>query len=209
MPKNQLEIPILDDVSLQVYPLGEAKPSDEQETTDEGGSRWQLEEGKEYEYEFVGPSPDRLVGWYLDGPDALIQRNPHHISRGRIVTGVYVGTAQFRAVNEKSKEDVPVLIEIQSFKIKYDEHYKRMMSDITSYYTELVMQQGSPVSQQFEVNHDASPMALYQKFAFVKSIIEDEQFEEAMQMITYNPIRKWTETVAERRIESVKSIAVH
>ena len=206
MPKNQLEIPILDDVSLQVYPVGEAKPSDEQETTDEGGSRWQLEEGKEYEYEFVGPSPDRLVGWYLDGPDALIQRNPHHISRGRIVTGVYVGTAQFRAVNEKLKEDVPVLIEIQSFKIKYDEHYKRMMSDITSYYTELVMQQGSPVSQQFEVNHDASPKALYQKFAFVKSIIEDEQFEEAMQMITYNPIRKWTETVAERRIESVKRL---
>ena len=206
MPKNQLEIPILDDVSLQVYPVGEAKPSDEQETTDEVGSRWQLEEGKEYEYEFVGPSPDRLVGWYLDGPDALIQRNPHHISRGRIVTGVYVGTAQFRAVNEKSKEDVPVLIEIQSFKIKYDEHYKRMMSDITSYYTELVMQQGSPVSQQFEVNHDASPKALYQKFAFVKSIIEDEQFEEAMQMITYNPIRKWTETVAERRMESVKRL---
>ena len=107
MPKNQLDIPILDDVSLQVYPVGEAKPSDEQETTDEGGLRWQLEEGKEYEYEFVGPSPDRLVGWYLDGPDALIQRNPHHKSRGRIVTGVYVGTAQFKAVNEKTKENVP------------------------------------------------------------------------------------------------------
>lgn len=206
MPKNQLEIPILDDVSLQVYPVGAAKPSDEQETIDEGGARWLLEEGKEYEYEFVSSSPDRLVGWFLEGPDALIQRNRHHKSRGRIVTGVYVGTAQFKAVNEKSNENVPIQIEIQSFKIDSDEHYQKMMSDITSYYTELVMQQGSPVSQQFEVDHDASPRALYQKFAFVKSIIEDEQFEEAMQMVTSNPIRKWTETVAERRIESVKRI---
>ena len=206
MPKNQLEIPILDDVSLQVYPVGADKPSDEHETIDEGGSRLQLEEGKEYEYEFVSSSPDRLVGWFLDGPDALIQRNPHHKSRGRIVTGVYVGTAQFKAVNEKSNENVPIQIEIQSFKIKYREHYKRMMSDITSDYTELVMQQGSPVLQQFEVNYDASPKALYQKFAFIKSIIEDEQFEEAMQMVTSNPIRKWTETLAERRIESVKRL---
>ncbi len=206
MPKNQLEIPILDDVSLQVYLVGAAKPPDEQETIDEGGARWLLEEGKEYEYEFVSSSPDRLVGWFLDGPDALIQRNPHHKSRGRIVTGVYVGTALFKAVNEESNESVPIPIEIQSIKIKSAEHYKRMMSDITSDYTELVMQQGSPVSQQFEVNYDTSPKALYQKFAFVKSIIEDEQFEEAMQMVTSNPIRKWTETVAERRIESVNRI---
>lgn len=206
MPKNQLEIPILDDVSLQVYLVGTTKPSEEQEASDEGGSRWLLEEGKEYEYEFVSSSPDRLVGWFLDGPDALIQRNPYHIFRGRIVTGVYVGTALFKAVNEKSNESVPIPIEIQSTKIEYGEHYKKMMSDITSYYTELVMQQGSPVSQQFEVDYDASPKALYQKFAFVKSIIEDEQFEEAMQMVASNPIRKWTETLTERRIESVKRL---
>lgn len=206
MDKSQLYIPILPDVFLSVFSSGLFLSEDESASA-RGESRWQLQEGKEYEYEFVDSTDNQLEGWSLDGPSAMIQSNPHHKSRGRIVTGLYVGTAKFQAIREGSTDTILIIIEIQSVKVKYRQDYVKMMSDITSDYAELVMQQGSPVSQKFEVNYDASARTLYQKFAFVKSIIEDEQFEEAIQQIISNPIRKWADSTAERHIESVKRLS--
>ena len=69
------------------------------------------------------------------------------------------------------------------------------------------MQQGSPVTQKFEVDYDTPQHTLYQKFAFVKSIVEDEQFDEAIHKIISNPVRKWAETTVERHIESVRKLS--
>lgn len=206
METSQLNIPILPNVILSVFSSGAYLIEDES-ATDRGESRWRLQEGKEYEYEFVDSTDDQLESWSLVEPATMIQSNPHHRNRGRIKTGLYVGSVLFIAENEESKERTTFRIEIQSSKIDFRDHYRSMMSDITSYYTELVMQQGSPVSQKFEIDYNTSSRVLYQKFAFVKSIVEDEQFEEAIQMIVSNPLRKWTDTTAERHIESVKRLS--
>ena len=206
MDKNQLCIPILPDIFLSVFSSGLFLSEDEGAAA-RGESRWQLQEGKEYEYEFVDSTENQLESWSLDGPATMIQSNPHHKNRGRIVTGLYVGTAKFKAICEGSTDSVPIIFEIQSVKIEYRKHYQKMMSDITSDYAELVMQQGSPVSQKFEVDYNATTRTLYQRFAFVKSIIEDEQFEEAILQIISNPIRKWADSTAERHIESVKRLS--
>ena len=206
MQVEQFIIPIYPGVKLLVYSSGAPLYVDDY-AADYGESRWQLLEGKEYEYELVDDSLNEPVDWSLDGPASMVQRNLRHRNRGVITTGIYVGTAHFKAVRAGAKEGVSVDLEVTSVKTDYRRDYRHMLSDITSYYTDLVMQQGSPVTQKFEVDYDTPQHTLYQKFAFVKSIVEDEQFDEAIHKIISNPVRKWAETTVERHIESVRKLS--
>ena len=83
---------------------------------------------------------------------------------------------------------------------------KTMLHDITSHFTDLVMMQGAPVTQQFEVDPNENSNTLYQQFAFMKSLVDSEEFEEALNKILYNPIHKWTGTTIEKDICSVKRL---
>ena len=78
----------------------------------------------------------------------MILQNPRHKNRGVIKTGIYVGTAHFKAVRKSPQTVVEVDLEIQSTKASYRKDYRRMLSDIASYYTDLVMQQGAPGTQK-------------------------------------------------------------
>ena len=118
-----------------------------------------------------------------------------------------MGTVNFVARNVLTGLEADLHIEIQSIKTDYRKDYRKMLTDITSYYTDLVMQQGSPVTQKFDVDYDAPQQTLYQKFAFVKSIIDNDAFEESIHKITSNPVRKWTETESEKRIDSVRRLS--
>lgn len=206
MQVEQFIIPIYPGVKLLVYSSGAPLYVDDY-AADYGESRWQLLEGKEYEYELVDDSLNEPADWSLEGPTSMVQKNPRHKNRGVITTGIYVGTAHFKAVKTGANEGVPVDFEVLSIKTSYRSDYRHMLSDITSYYTDLVMQQGSPVTQKFEVDYDTPQHTLYQKFAFVKSIVEDEQFDEAIHKIISNPVRKWAETTVERHIESVRKLS--
>lgn len=206
MRVEQFIIPICPGVKLLVYSAGAPLYVDDN-AADFGESRWQLLEGKEYEYELVDDSLNEPADWSLEGAASMVQKNPRHKNRGVITTGIYVGTAHFKAVKTGANEGVPVDFEVLSVKTSYRSDYRHMLSDITSYYTDLVMQQGSPVTQKFEVDYDTPQHTLYQKFAFVKSIIEDDQFDEAIHKIVSNPVRKWAETTVERHIESVKKLS--
>lgn len=206
MRVEQFIIPICPGVKLLVYSVGAPLFVDEN-AADYGESRWQLLEGKEYEYELVDDSLNEPVDWSLEGPASMTQRNPRHKNRGVITTGIYVGTAHFKVVKSGIHDGIPVDFEVLSVKASYRSDYRHMLSEITSYYTDLVMQQGAPVTQKFEVDYDTPQQTLYQKFAFVKSIVEDDQFGEAIHKIISNPVRKWTETTVERHIESVKKLS--
>ena len=137
----------------------------------------------------------------------MLKQKPFHKNRGKIITGIYVGTAHFVARRDDNAYCIPVTFEIQSFKINYRKDYTTMLNEITKCYTDLVMQQGSQVTQEFIVDETESSKTLYQKFAFVKSIVEDVQFDEAIHKIVSNPVRKLTDVDVERHIESVRRIS--
>ncbi len=206
MQVEQFVIPICPGVKLLVYSAGAPLFIDEY-AADYGESRWQLQEGKEYDYELVDDTLSQPADWSLDGPASMLKRNPRHKNRGVIATGIYVGTAHFKAIKTTAEAGIPVDFEVLSIKTSYRSDYRHMLSDITSYYTDLVMQQGSPVTQKFEVDYETPQHTLYQKFAFVKSIVEDDQFDEAIHKIISNPVRKWAETTVERHIESVRKLS--
>ena len=81
------------------------------------------------------------------------------------------------------------------------------MEDITAYYTDLVLMQGRPVTQKLEIDYDTPQQTLYQRYAFVRSIVESNAFQEAIHKIISNPVRKWEETIVERNVCNVKRLS--
>ena len=197
---DYLDIPITGkhgSVRLLVYPQSSnAKVFDEIEPQD-GESRWQLVEGEEYEYAFEGN--------YHFKEHELVRPSKSSSSRGWIKTGIYVGCLTLTVTNDAGFE-TEVCFEVRSVKMDYRTDYKTMLHDITSHFTDLVMMQGAPVTQRFEVDPNENSNTLYQQFAFMKSLVDSEEFEEALNKILYNPIHKWTGTIIEKDICSVKKL---
>ncbi len=197
---DYLDIPIKGkqgSVRLLVYPQSSnAKVFDEVEPQD-GESRWQLVEGEEYEYAFEGD--------YHFKEHELVRPSKSSSSRGWIKTGIYVGCLSLTITNDAGFE-AKVNFEVRSVKMDYQTDYKTMLHDITSHFTDLVMMQGAPVTQRFEVDPNENSNTLYQQFAFMKSLVDSEEFEEALNKILYNPIHKWTGTTVEKDICSVKRL---
>lgn len=185
-------------VRLLVYPQSmNAKVFDEVEPQD-GESRWQLVEGEEYEYEFSD-------NHYCFKEHELVRPSKSNASHGIIKTGIYVGCLTL-SVTDNSGFETEVSFEVRSVKVDYREDYRNMLHDITSHFTDLVMMQGAPVTQRFEVNPNENSKTLYQQFAFMKSLVDNEEFEEALNKIFYNPIHKWTGTTIKKDICSVKKL---
>ena len=199
---DHLEIPITGKANngkLLVFPQSSnAKVFEEMEPQD-GESRWQLVEGEEYEYEFTHNG-------YSFIKHELVSPSKSNASRGLIKTGVYVGCLTLKVVDAAENEIGEVKFEVRSVKVDYRTDYKTMLHDITSHFTDLVMMQGAPVTQRFEVDPNESSNTLYQQFAFMKSLVDSEEFEEALNKIFYNPIHKWTGTTIEKDICSVKRL---
>lgn len=198
---DYLEIPIniVHEVMLRVYPqTSNAKVFEDEQAVDLGEAKWQLVEGEEYEYEF---SDDK----YCFKEHELVRPSKSNASRGLIKTGIYVGCLTL-TVTDNSGFETEVSFEVRSVKVDYREDYRTMLHDITSHFTDLVMMQGALVTQRFEVDPNENSNTLYQQFAFMKSLVDSEEFEEALNKILYNPIHKWTGTTIEKDICSVKKL---
>lgn len=212
MQKEFLDIRINDDLRLLISPHSkDALCFDVADAVDYGESRWQLQEGREYEYELVDNLDESARIFHLQerGKNGIIVPRRHK-NEGSLKTGIYVGTLSLIVENEECRQiGDPVRFEIQSVKTTYRSDYRKMLNDITGYYTDLVMFQGSPVTQKFEVDNEATSQTLYQKFAFVKSIVDSEIFEGSVHKIVQNPVRKWTETTVVKRVENVRRLNRH
>ena len=197
---DHLDIPIKGkhgSVKLLVYPQSSNATVFEEMDPQEGESRWQLVEGEEYEYAFEGD--------YHFKEHELIRPSKSSPSRGWIKTGIHVGSLTLTVTNVAGFE-AEVSFEVRSVKMDYRTDYKTMLHDITTHFTDLVMLQGAPVTQRFEVDVNEDSQTLYQQFAFMKSLVDSEEFEEALNKILYNPIHKWMGTTIEKDICSVKKL---
>lgn len=210
MKVDKLEIPIhssFDRIKLCVYPTSNnAMLFEEDDAVDFGESKWQLQEGAIYEYELISEN-GRLYQFCYENEVVRFSHSPRHPNVGTLKTGIYVGCLTLPIKDIQLNEEIAkVNLEIQSVKAEYRTDYRKMLEDITSYYTDLVLMQGSPVTQKLEVDNDAPQQTLYQRFAFVRSIVESNTFQEAIHKIIVNPVRKWEETIIERNVSNVKRL---
>ena len=79
-----------------------------------------------------------------------------------------------------------------------------MLNSITEKCTDLILQANSPVSHSFETDFNADNKTLYQRFAFIKSIINSEEFEDSIHRIVSSPTTKWTEIAEETDVRKIK-----
>lgn len=211
MQVDRLEIPIIGDfgeIKLCIYPgSSNALLFEEEDAVDYGESRWQLQEGCTYEYELVN-SNGRIYQFANEDEIVRFSHSPRHPNTGTLKTGIFVGLLSLSIKDvEIDCEISKTGLEIKSVKAEYRTDYRKMLEDITVYYTDLVLMQGSPVTQKLEIDNDTPPQTLYQRYAFVRSIVESSAFQEAIHKIIANPVRKWEETIVERNVSNVKRLS--
>ena len=194
-------------VTLYVYPQSSNAMLYEDDSPYSAFPRYHLAEGNIYTYECFSNGNEKFQ---LKALDIIVahHRSERHKGEGTITTGIYVGTLKLCIYNTETCEEHGVIdIEVRSTKSDYESDYRQMLEDISDYYTDLVLQQGSPVSQKLDVDLDTSSNTLYQRFSFVKSLIESDAFSEAIHKIISNPLRKWTETNIERNVVGIKRLS--
>ena len=207
-PSIELDIPISSNLRLLISPSQtEAACFELPDAESFGESKWQLQEGREYEFQFVDKGKNAVKACFSDDcPTDIIKTSKFQENRGYIRTGLYVGSLKLYIDVGKKKRKEEIELEIQSTKTSYRSDYRTMLADITNNYVDLVMSQSSPVALKFKVNEEADGKTLYQKFAFIKSMLENDAFSEALNKIQQNPVMTWKEKTEEKRIENAGRI---
>lgn len=163
-------------------------------------ARFQLIEGCYYDYEIS--DNQFMLG---DIGENIIQQHKRKSNIGTISPNIFVGTLEIPLLKTENLEKCKSIdLEVQSVKSGYRDDYRDMLELITEKCTDLLLQSNSPVSHHFDVDYSKDSQTLYQKFAFIKSIINSAEFKDAVHRIVTAPVTKWTETHEEKDIRSVR-----
>lgn len=168
-----------------------------------GEAHYQIKEGCFYNYRFSLPN-------FFFKSDEVVEKDPFNKNQGRISPNIFVGTLNlniFSGASEKSQGQVS--IEVQSKKTSYRKDYRFMLESITEHCTDLLMQINSPVSQAFEPDYEKGSETLYQRFTFIKSVIDTDEFNEAVHRIITSPNTAWTTTTEETDIRNIGKFKNH
>jgi predicted component of viral defense system (DUF524 family) len=171
-----------------------------EDAIENGEAMYQLKEGCFYDYELSIPD------YSLSDPyDNIIQSHKRIQYIGRIAPNIYVGTLEIPLCKKGETNPIDVVrLEVQSVKSDYRDDYRDMLELITEKCTDLLLQANSPVYQHFEIDYTKNPQTLYQKFAFIKSVIGTDEFAEAIHRIVTAPVTRWTETTEEKDIRNAR-----
>ena len=75
------------------------------------------------------------------------------------------------------------LFEVRSRKLDYLTHFRWMLRDIADEIAEVVMERFAPTEQRFAIDEAADAQTLYQRFAFLRSLLSDDSLEAAIHQI--------------------------
>ncbi|TXB66171.1 DUF2357 domain-containing protein [Vicingus serpentipes] len=163
-------------------------------------ARFQLIEGCYYDYEIS--DNQFMLG---DIGENIIQQHKRKSNIGTISPNIFVGTLEIPLLKKENLEKCKSIdLEVQSVKSGYRDDYRDMLELITEKCTDLLLQSNSPVSHHFDVDYSKDSQTLYQKFAFIKSIINSAEFKDAVHRIVTAPVTKWTDIHEEKDIRSVR-----
>jgi hypothetical protein len=159
-----------------------------EDASDNNEAPYQLVEGCSYDFKF-----NSEYFAFDDSDKRIIKVHKQIPNAGTITPKIYVGTLSLPLISlSDRKERTQIQLEVQSAKSGYRQDYRDMLEFITEKTTELLMQADSPASHYFEIDYSKDNQTLYQKFSFLKSIIQTDEFAEAINRIVTAPVTKWT-----------------
>lgn len=168
------------------------------EMRENGEERVQLLEGGYYEYLL----PE---GYELEEKTNIVKHSQIARNQGRITPGIYVGRLPLNVKSENG-EVSEIAVEVRSTKADYRTEYRIMLEDIAKECVDLLMIHSSPVTQRYTINYEVESKTLYQRFAFVKSIVDSDDFRNAVNRIISMPVTMWKQNVEEKDIRRTRKI---
>jgi predicted component of viral defense system (DUF524 family) len=205
---DSITITLKKDLLFTIYPIGDAKifEIEEQEALKFGEAPIQILESKRYEYEFSKKE------FQLNATKECIPSKSETASRGIIQPGNYVGTLELQINGPEESFNYQLEVLATKFDTEndyekgYRENYRSMLENITDKCTELLMQSNSPVNQYFKPDFSKENKTIYQKFSFVKSVLNKDEFEESVLKIISAPKTNWVNKEEQVDIRSLKKI---
>jgi len=148
----------------------------------------QLLEGCEYRYEFHDFS--NIGGIVTTDRVEIFQADTQSGRSGRVRPDLYTGTLPITV----KMDDHPIgffSLEVRSRKLSYLDEYRWMVKDVAEQMAEVVMNRFAAAEQKFRVDDTRDANTLYQRFAFLKSLISGEDFQAAISEIVRRPHVSW------------------
>jgi predicted component of viral defense system (DUF524 family) len=153
---------------------------------DDDGEAIQLLEGVEYRYSIT--SLENVNTVTCDHPE-IFESDEFDGTSGRLKPRMYVGTLRVRFA--LAGDVCEIGLEVRSKKIEYRTQYRWMLRDIAEEMSEAVMERFAAPIHGFEVDDTANAKTLYQRLAFLQSLMKDEAFVSAMNLVVNRPHIEW------------------
>ncbi len=165
--------------------------------------RVEIFEWNRYEYVFSLPEYSFKI---IEDAENIIIPSPSDKHRGLIEPKSFVGSASIEILKNGKPTGIFVEFEIKSYKIDYQDEYRSMLNKIAEKTAELILKAGSPVSNTFEIDPNTDAQTLYQRFAFVKSLIDSREFDAAIGRILSAPKTGWVTTDIDLPISRIRRL---
>jgi len=160
-------------------------------------AEYQIREGCSYEFRINDNN------YHLE-PTEIVSRSKANNSIGRICPNTYVGTLRLNITDRNNNVCGHTDLEVQSVKTTYRQDYRQMLGDIAEWSSELLLSHSSPVSQPLEKIFTGDAETVYQRFSFLKALLDNDDFSEYVHRIVTSPVTRWMETESVKDIRSVR-----
>ena len=189
---------------LKIYPEAPEPKNlwqvDELDAQRNGEAPTQILEGFTYEYKL----PD---GYSFVEDQPVIYPSKREDSAGRIVSGIYVGTLKLYIEDKEGTECGFFELEVRSSKASYREDYRFMLESIAEKSTDLILRSTSPVFQKLTYDYSSDPETDYQRFSFIQSMVDSDEFDQALHRILTYPVSAWSEEDRDQDIRRLKGFS--
>ena len=179
------------DVEISLLPIQriyEIAPLLVDETPGSSEGSIQLLEEFEYRYQITVENMS-VKRWSTDRPE-IFQPDTLDGRTGRIRTGSHTGWLPV-VIFADDEPAGNITLEVRSRKLNYQNEYQWMMGDVAEALTEIVMYNFAATEQRFVVDDTRDAVTLYQRFAFLRSLVATDGFRAAISEIVKRPHVSW------------------
>ena len=159
-----------------------------------GLPRVQLLEGREYRFVFELSCTGVVT---TDHPEVFDPDSGDDGRAGRLRPRLNTGTLHV-GVMVAGDTVGHVSFEVRSRKVDYLTDYKTMLADLTSSFADAVMLRFAAGQHDFRLDEERDARTLYQRFAFLQSVLVGGSVDDALHQIRHRPYLRWEQVATAR-----------
>jgi hypothetical protein len=134
-------------------------------------------------------------------PRELFEPDDATWKRGRLLPGQAVGRLRVQVVDRASGVRGTTDVEVLAVKLDHETEYRQMLTDISTFAAEAVLQGFAPTALDLAPNEQPAEL-LYLRFAMIAAYLQDPAFEAAIARVISQPHQTW---VFEQEVRPVGS----